>query len=140
VDATLIIAFVGEMTSCEVANLRFVLSTFQKWMSNLSETVTLCGRHLIIIFTQVPRSLLPLSTFSSVKLLGRVSQPRSSFSAGVVYRDLKPENVLLQENGHILLTDFDLSFLTFSSPMVRALVTGRFCSPCSPDCTYEERL
>nr|AML77086.1 putative LOV domain-containing protein [Interfilum paradoxum] len=39
---------------------------------------------------------------------------------GVVYRDLKPENVLLQETGHILLTDFDLSFLTFSSPtMVR---------------------
>jgi serine/threonine protein kinase len=75
----------------------------------------------MIIFTQVPMSLrssLPLSTLSSVKLLGPVSQPRSS-SAGVVYRDLKPENVLLQENGHILLTDFDLSFLTFSSPMVR---------------------
>lgn len=29
---------------------------------------------------------------------------------GVVYRDLKPENILLHESGHILLTDFDLSY------------------------------
>lgn len=28
---------------------------------------------------------------------------------GVIYRDLKPENVLIREDGHIMLSDFDLS-------------------------------
>jgi serine/threonine protein kinase len=40
---------------------------------------------------------------------------------GVVYRDLKPENVLLQANGHVQLTDFDLSFLATSRPQVHFL-------------------
>ncbi|XP_008462011.1 phototropin-2-like [Cucumis melo] len=31
---------------------------------------------------------------------------------GIIYRDLKPENILLQKDGHIILTDFDLSFKT----------------------------
>uniref|UniRef100_A0A126WY62 non-specific serine/threonine protein kinase n=2 Tax=unclassified Uronema (in: green algae) TaxID=2689038 RepID=A0A126WY62_9CHLO len=29
---------------------------------------------------------------------------------GYVYRDLKPENILLHASGHVLLTDFDLSY------------------------------
>ncbi|GLI69548.1 hypothetical protein VaNZ11_014099 [Volvox africanus] len=29
---------------------------------------------------------------------------------GYVYRDLKPENILLHHTGHVLLTDFDLSY------------------------------
>ena len=40
------------------------------------------------------------------------------FVAGIIYCDLKPENILLQEDGHIVLTDFDLSFLTSSKPHV----------------------
>lgn len=52
---------------------------------------------------------------------------------GVVYRDLKPENILVREDGHIMLTDFDLSLrctvsptlLQSSSPdMVPAKVSG----------------
>ncbi|XP_071691827.1 serine/threonine-protein kinase WAG1-like [Rutidosis leptorrhynchoides] len=31
-------------------------------------------------------------------------------SIGIVYRDLKPENILIREDGHIMLSDFDLCF------------------------------
>nr|AML76682.1 putative LOV domain-containing protein [Houttuynia cordata] len=37
---------------------------------------------------------------------------------GIIYRDLKPENILLQKEGHVVLTDFDLSFLTACKPQV----------------------
>eukprot|EP00249_Psilotum_nudum_P019572 c27320_g2_i1 orf=1-1149(-) len=35
---------------------------------------------------------------------------------GVIYRDLKPENVLVREDGHIMLSDFDLSLQCVVSP------------------------
>eukprot|EP00475_Leptophrys_vorax_P005415 TRINITY_DN13277_c0_g1_i1.p1 TRINITY_DN13277_c0_g1~~TRINITY_DN13277_c0_g1_i1.p1 ORF type:complete len:630 (-),score=74.20 TRINITY_DN13277_c0_g1_i1:169-1875(-) len=37
---------------------------------------------------------------------------------GVVYRDLKPENVLVAESGHAVLSDFDLSFNATCEPKV----------------------
>lgn len=55
---------------------------------------------------------------------------------GVVYRDLKPENILVREDGHIMLTDFDLSLrcavnptlLKSSSPILES--TKKMSSPC----------
>lgn len=37
---------------------------------------------------------------------------------GVVYRDLKPENILVREDGHIMLSDFDLSLRCAANPML----------------------
>ncbi|CAN6471081.1 unnamed protein product [Victoria cruziana] len=37
---------------------------------------------------------------------------------GIIYRDLKPENILIQSDGHISLTDFDLSCLTSCKPQL----------------------
>ncbi|KAK9734536.1 hypothetical protein RND81_04G146500 [Saponaria officinalis] len=35
---------------------------------------------------------------------------------GIVYRDLKPENILVREDGHIMLSDFDLSLRCIVNP------------------------
>ncbi|RWR89135.1 serine/threonine-protein kinase RHS3 [Cinnamomum micranthum f. kanehirae] len=37
---------------------------------------------------------------------------------GVIYRDLKPENVLVRDEGHIMLSDFDLSLRCSVSPQL----------------------
>ncbi|KAK9910968.1 hypothetical protein M0R45_034900 [Rubus argutus] len=55
---------------------------------------------------------------------------------GVVYRDLKPENVLVRDDGHIMLSDFDLSLRctvsptlirTFDSDPSKRAAGGAFC-------------
>ncbi|KAL9224946.1 hypothetical protein vseg_000922 [Gypsophila vaccaria] len=38
---------------------------------------------------------------------------------GIIYRDLKPENVLVRSDGHIMLSDFDLSLCSNSIPAVQ---------------------
>lgn len=55
---------------------------------------------------------------------------------GVVYRDLKPENILLREDGHIMLSDFDLSLRCAVNPTVLrstspVLDSRRKTTPCT---------
>ncbi|KAJ4819475.1 Protein kinase superfamily protein [Rhynchospora pubera] len=39
---------------------------------------------------------------------------------GVIYRDLKPENILVREDGHIMLSDFDLSLRCSVNPTLQS--------------------
>ncbi|KAJ0972687.1 hypothetical protein J5N97_020646 [Dioscorea zingiberensis] len=58
---------------------------------------------------------------------------------GVIYRDLKPENILVRDDGHIMLSDFDLSLrcsvsptlLTSSSLGVQESAAKKPSGPCS---------
>lgn len=60
---------------------------------------------------------------------------------GVVYRDLKPENILVREDGHIMLTDFDLSLRCSVSPTLLKSSTDsepvRMSGPCTESSCIE---
>ncbi|XP_074566960.1 LOW QUALITY PROTEIN: protein kinase PINOID-like [Curcuma longa] len=43
---------------------------------------------------------------------------------GIVYRDLKPENILIRSDGHIMLSDFDLSLESTSAPTLEPIATS----------------
>lgn len=61
---------------------------------------------------------------------------------GIVYRDLKPENILIRDDGHIMLSDFDLCF--YSDVSAELKTRTRRSSPAGPGCfrnrPVEERL
>lgn len=50
---------------------------------------------------------------------------------GIIYRDLKPENVLIRDDGHIVLSDFDLSLrcVVFPTLVKSTKSSGRHSQP-----------
>jgi len=97
----------------------------------------ICYRHwagkskslIYLMFEYVPGGEL----FSYLRNAGRFSESASLFYAAeivsaidylhkltIVYRDLKPENLLLDRNGHIKITDFG-----FAKKLVDRWVTSR---------------
>ncbi|KAK4426124.1 protein kinase PVPK-1 [Sesamum alatum] len=59
---------------------------------------------------------------------------------GIIYRDLKPENVLVREDGHIMLSDFDLSLRCAVSPTLVKSSNAEFKNPglcIEPSCVIQ---
>ncbi|XP_057464987.1 protein kinase PINOID-like [Actinidia eriantha] len=56
---------------------------------------------------------------------------------GIIYRDLKPENVLVKSDGHIMLSDFDLSLCSDAIPAVESPDSST--DPESPRVTHSPR-
>lgn len=87
------------------------------------------GGDLHSLLRRQPENRLPLPSvrFYTAEILVALEYLHAH---GVVYRDLKPENVLLRNDGHVMLSDFDLSFKAHVDPTVRKVQVGPIKTRC----------
>lgn len=86
-----------------------------------------CGGDFASVLAQKIRLDEPVVCFYAAEIyLGL----RTLHERGIVYRDLKPENVLLDRNGHAVLTDFGLSKAALTSGLLRTICgTPEYLAP-----------
>ena len=76
-----------------------------------------------------PHCVAPLQFYLAEIILG----VEALHAAGILHRDLKPENVLMQSNGHLVITDFGCSIQSKQAgvaPTSRAFVgTDMYMAP-----------
>ena len=86
------------------------------------------GTYISINATQPNLTLYELAAWDwfLTKILYHVYPFFFFHDTGIIYRDLKPENILLQKDGHIVLADFDLSFMTTCKPQVHVFTSIQY--------------
>ncbi|KAJ0694008.1 putative protein kinase AGC-RSK-2 family [Helianthus annuus] len=77
--------------------------------------------HLLIAHELLPSLSMIIWFFTSQVLLAL----EYLHMLGIVYRDLKPENVLVRDEGHIMLSDFDLSLRCSVNPTLVKSTPGQ---------------
>ncbi|CAA6657888.1 unnamed protein product [Spirodela intermedia] len=74
-----------------------------------------CGGDLHSLRHRQPHKRFPLDAVLRAEVLMALEYLHM---LGILYRDLKPENVLIRADGHIMISDFDLSLESTASPAV----------------------
>lgn len=82
---------------------------------------------------QVIQQDAPLSTEKTIHIAGRIAKALEfAHEHDIIHRDIKPQNVMITQNGEIKVTDFGIARLGSSSTMTRTgtiLGTAHYISP-----------